>query len=93
MTEITPGMHDDPRMYPLLPGKMPDEHGLALLHTVDDSVWQTCWEYKMTHVMSELEGSAFWHGANIAMKAGWQAGHDEVCEFGKVCSKHQPIVM
>lgn len=40
-----------------------------MLEPVRGTVWQTCWEYMLTHTLTPAEGSAFWHGANLAYRA------------------------
>jgi hypothetical protein len=68
-------VHDNQSIYPHLPSKpMDGEAAEFMLNPVVGTVWQTCWEYVLTHHLSESEGSAFWHGANLAMKA-CQATH------------------
>lgn len=59
-------MHDDPRLFPHLPARRlePDE-GMSMLEPVRGTVWQTCWEYVLTHELTDTEGSAFWHGASL----------------------------
>ena len=59
-------MHDDHRLYPILPSKPLDpEAAAAMIDPVRGTVWQTCWEYVLTHELTEAEGSAFWHGASL----------------------------
>ena len=62
-------MHDHPGLFPHLPSKpfhLDDDYMLA---PVMDTVWQTCWEFVLTHELTEAEGSAFWHGAHLAHEA------------------------
>ena len=63
-------MHDNPSIYPHLPRKpMDGEAAEFMLVPVRGTVWQTCWEYVLTHELTEREGSAFWHGATLAFEA------------------------
>lgn len=73
MLDLTPGMHDIPSLYPHLPAKQPEDidGGLAgqVITTALDSPWRTCWEYVLTHELTDRERSAFWHGANLVFRA------------------------
>ena len=72
---LTAGMHDHPGIYPRLPAREPDAAGRAVYAAIpalgeEGDRWRTCWEFVLTHELTETEGSAFWHGANLAMRAG-----------------------
>lgn len=60
-------MHDNPSIYPQLPSKPMDEQILAL--TPEDSEYRAAWEFVLSHELTEREGSAFWHGADIQAAA------------------------
>lgn len=63
-------MHDHPGLFPLLPSKPLDpEHADLMLEPVQGTIWQTPWEYVLTHTLTDSEGSAFWHGANLVYEA------------------------
>lgn len=63
-------MHDNPAIYPTLPPRAPDRDSFeAMVGPVRGTPWQTCWEYVMTHDLSESERAAFWTGANLAYQA------------------------
>ena len=62
-------MHDNPDLSPHLPSKpfhLDDDYMLA---PVMGTIWQTCWEFVLTHEMTPEEGSAFWHGAHLVHEA------------------------
>ena len=63
-------MHDNRSLWPHLPSKPldPDDARL-MLEPVIGTEWQTCWEYVLTHQLTDREGSAFWHGALLASRA------------------------
>jgi hypothetical protein len=65
VADVVAGMHDHPGLYPTLPSREPDDFARDLL-AHDQGEWRTCWEYVLTHRLSDAEGSAFWHGANLA---------------------------
>lgn len=62
-------MHDDRRLYPLLPSKEMGPDDQWMLAPVQGTIWQTCWEYVLTHDLTPAEGSAFWHGAGLVHRA------------------------
>lgn len=60
-------LHDNPSIYPTLPPREMGEGAREILDGMpSDDPWRKCWEYRLTHEMTEGEGSAFWHGANLA---------------------------
>jgi hypothetical protein len=63
------GLHDHPGIYPTLPGKDLTDSDRALLESSVGTVYQTAWEYRLSHVMTQSEGSAFWHGVHLAREA------------------------
>ena len=63
------GLHDHPGLYPTLPGKECDPSVFEAFTSGEDDPWRLCWEFVLTHQLTESEGSAFWHGANLAHKA------------------------
>lgn len=63
-------MHDNPAIYPTLPPRTAGAADFeAMVGAVRGTPWQTCWEYVLTHELTEAEGAAFWTGANLAMTA------------------------
>lgn len=62
-------LHDNPAIYPTLPGREMDDAARGLLDGMpSDDPWRKCWEYRLSHDMTEREGSAFWHGANLVKR-------------------------
>lgn len=67
--EARAGMHDQPAIYPVLPSRQPDPESWALMvEPSEGTIWQTCWEYVLSHTLTEAEGAAFWTGANLIAK-------------------------
>lgn len=66
-------LHDNPDIWPTLPA-LPeaeiDREWLARIPEIhSDDPWATCWEYVLTHRLSDGEGAAFWTGANLVYEA------------------------
>lgn len=61
---VTAAMHDNPSLWPTLPPREPDPW---MLEATSTDEWRTCWEFVLSHTLTPSEGSAFWHGANLAM--------------------------
>lgn len=66
-------MHDNPGIYPTLPSRELGDDQAWMLESVRGTEWQTCWEFVLTHRLTEAEGAAFWTGANLAMTAATTA--------------------
>ncbi len=62
-------MHDDRRLFPILPSKEMEPDDKFMLAPVMGTIWQKPWEYILTHELTPAEGSAFWHGANLVYEA------------------------
>jgi hypothetical protein len=62
-------MHDNPQIFPTLPPRESDEHTEWMLEANRGSEWQTCWEFVLTHELTDTERAAFWNGASLAMAA------------------------
>lgn len=62
-------MHDLPSIWPLLPGRKLEPGDMAMIEPTRGTIWETCWEYVLTHEMTDTEGSAFWHGAGLMYQA------------------------
>lgn len=69
MPDLTPGMHDNGTIYPTLPAKQPDGEFANWLDPGKQGIWQTCWEFVLTHRLTESEGAAFWTAANLVHEA------------------------
>lgn len=65
---MTKGLHDHPGIYPTLPGKECDPSVLEAFTSGEDDTWRECWEFVLTHEMTEVERSAFWHGASLVRR-------------------------
>lgn len=63
------GLHDHPGLYPTLPGMECDPSVFEAFTTGDDDPFRQCWEFMLAHELTESEGSAFWHGANLVYAA------------------------
>lgn len=62
-------MHDIPGIQKF-PSKEPHEVLVTLLvEPSRNTVWETCWEFVVSHEMTDMEQSAFWHGANLIHEA------------------------
>lgn len=66
-------MHDHRGIHPRLPA-LPeseiDREWLARIPEIhEDGPWGTCWEFMLTHRLTDGEGSAFWHGATLVYEA------------------------
>lgn len=67
---MSAGMHDHPGVWPTLPGKEVDELTMARrMAPVKGTPWETLWEYRYTHDMTDREGAAFWTAANLMFEA------------------------
>jgi hypothetical protein len=63
-------MHDHPGIYPTLPGREPDPESWRLMvEPSRGTPFETCWEYVLTHQLTQAEGAAFWTAANLVHKA------------------------
>jgi len=63
VSNLQPGMHDNPNIFPTLPSRETDAQ-------IDDfsaegGTFRKCWEYVLTHSLTEGEGAAFWTAANL----------------------------
>lgn len=68
------GLHDHPGIYPTLPPRVMDPATFkALMAPNRGTEWETCWEYVLTHALTDAEGAAFWTGANLAYEAALAA--------------------
>lgn len=61
------GLHDDPRIYPTLPGKAINQKILDF--TPPRSEYRNAWEYVLSHDLTDRESAAFWHGVSIQSAA------------------------
>ena len=63
-------MHDHPGIFPTLPPRTVDPDLFdAMVGPNVGTPWQTCWEFVMTHRLTDAEGAAFWTGANLIFES------------------------
>lgn len=61
-------MHDIASIFPQLKSKTLTAESAKILDSYPiESPWRRCWEFVLTHEMTETERSAFWHGAYISL--------------------------
>lgn len=62
------GLHDNPALYPILPGREIDREFLNNA-APEGNEYREAWEYLLSHTLTEAEGSAFWHAVGIQAAA------------------------
>lgn len=60
-------------IFPVLPPRQLDKNDTWIMDSVRGTEWETCWEYVLTHQLTDTEGAAFWNGARLAMEAATAA--------------------